>query len=311
MNMRVLLTGGTGFIGSALIPYLLTQGLSISALGRQAVSLLGVENILVEQLIPGQIEAVLSNRSFDVIIHLAAAGVNPKDRDSANLINVNTILPEFLVRYAARCGAKAVLITGSSSEYSVTAEQEKLTEQAAIETGKLYGASKAAGGILALAQGAASNVSVAVLRLFNVYGYGEASHRLSTSLVSNLITGKRVSLSPGKQIRDFVYIEDVCNGLWQTTQALLADRLSTGAYNLATGIGTSIRDFACLLASCLGESEKLLDFGAIPIRADDLPYVVGDNTQLKKLINWQPTWTLEAGLRDMLAKSSAIVGIKG
>jgi nucleoside-diphosphate-sugar epimerase len=215
------------------------------------------------------------------------------------------MLPAALVTAAAKCGAKAVVIAGSSAEYKASTATTALTGCAELETAKLYGASKAAGGIMALAQGASRNIPVGVLRLFNVFGPGEAAHRLLPSLLQSLRIGHAVKLSAGTQIRDFVYLDDACAGMLAAMDALTDHRMSSGAYNLATGTGNSVADFARAAARLMDADEALLEFGALPFRPDDLPYVVGDATRLRAGAGWNPKFTMEQGIAATIAEYQA------
>jgi nucleoside-diphosphate-sugar epimerase len=294
--MRILVTGATGFIGQRLTQHLLRRGDTVLALGRRSCGVAGVENIHVAALDPVCIAQALQGRSFDAVMHLAAAGVHPGDRDDLALMNVNSIVPGAMVAIAAKAGARAVIIAGSSAEYRAIDATGPLSELTTLETRKLYGASKAAGGILALAQGATHDIPVAVVRLFNVFGPGEAAHRLLPSLLENLAAGRVVRLSAGSQIRDFVHLDDACAGLLMALDALLDRRLASDAYNLATGVGNSVADFARTTAHLAEADASLLAFGALPFRPDDLPLVVGDPSRLKQACGWTSRFDMEQGI---------------
>ncbi|MEJ0062288.1 MAG: NAD(P)-dependent oxidoreductase [Alphaproteobacteria bacterium] len=301
--MRILLTGARGFIGSRFLLLLKRQGVeSILALGRHPVDAdRGVENIILPDLTLESVGAALKDKRFDGVVHLAAAGVHPADRNPETLTAINSVLPGSLVSIAASCGSRAFVMAGSSAEYRQLAEPRGLREDDPLETSKLYGATKAAGGILALAHGATAGIGVGVLRLFNAFGPGEAPHRLLPALFRHLSSGNRVPLSPGAQIRDFVYVDDICAALWAALEALAEQRMPSGAYNVATGRECSVADFSRLVARSLGMGEEMLDFGAMPMRPDDLPYLVGDSSALEKHCGWKPAWTLERGIDEAVA----------
>jgi nucleoside-diphosphate-sugar epimerase len=298
--MRILLTGATGFIGRRLAKHLISRGDSVLAIGRRACGIAGVEEIHLPQLDAEGIECAVRHTSFDAVVHLAAAGVNPAERDEKTLMTINSLLPAMMVSIAAKRGAKAVVMAGSSAEYQACAQA--LTEQSALEVRKLYGASKGAGAMLALAQGVRNDIPVAVVRLFNVYGPGEAPWRLLPCLLQNLTAGRPVRLSAGTQVRDFVYVDDACAGLIATMEASVRRELPGAAYNLATGRGNTVADFARATARSLGADEALLKFNALPFRPDDMPYVVGDASLLKCRCGWNPAFTMKDGIAAAIAE---------
>jgi nucleoside-diphosphate-sugar epimerase len=303
--MRVLLTGATGFIGRRLATRLIARGDSVLAVGRRPCRIAGAEEIPLPHLEPERIEMALQRTSFDGVVHLAAAGVNPAERDEKALMTMNSVLPGMMISIAAKRGAKAVVTAGSCAEYQAAPVEEALTEQSALETRKLYGASKAAGGILALAQGAGHGIPVAVVRLFNVFGPGEAPYRLLPSLLQSLTAGRPVRLSAGTQVRDFVYIDDVCAGLMAVLETSIRHGLPSAAYNLATGKGNTVADFARATARLMGADEALLEFNALPFRPDDMPYVVGDASLLKQHCGWTAAFTMKDGIAAAIQEYQA------
>lgn len=298
--MRILLTGGSGYIGRQLAAILCAQGNETVTLGRRPCPVPGVENLLLPELETAHIAKAIAGRSFDVLFHLAAAGVHPAERNAALLQRINAELPATLIRLAADCGVGVAVVAGSNAEYRAPQQRSSLAEDAPLEDAKLYGRSKAAGGIAALRQGERSGVPTAVLRIFNVYGPGEAPHRLFSTLAHSLRAGEAVPLSSGEQLRDFIHIADVCEGVLAAAAALHEGRMRAGAYNLCTGNGRSVADFARAAAAALGAEPTLLRFGEIPWRPDDVPYLIGDPQRLQAACGWQARLSLEAGITAAL-----------
>ena len=105
-------------------------------------------------------------------------------------------------------------------------------------------------------------------------------------------------------MRDFVYVDDVCAGLIAALTALADGNMSTGAYNVATGVGHSVGDFARTVAHAANADPSLLQFGALPFRPDDLPYVVGSPTKLCDACGWRTNTLLADGICQALAELS-------
>ncbi|SKC63686.1 NAD-dependent epimerase/dehydratase family protein [Paraburkholderia hospita] len=299
--MKALLTGGAGFIGGNLARELVARRYEVVALGRRACPVEGVKSFEAARLDPETLRAAMGAERFDVVFHLAAAGVHPADRNREELIRANATLPADVVSAARDAGVSSVVLMGSSAEYAGP-QAGLLTEDMQLESRKIYGASKAAGGLLALATAAECGLPVAVLRAFNVFGPGEAEHRLLPSLVAKLTRGEPVSLSLGTQVRDFVYVDDACNGLIAAATALSESRMHSSAYNLSTGIGTSVADFARAVARQMKADPGLLRFGALPMRPDDLPEVVGDPSRLQGATAWRANYSLDEGVTAALRR---------
>lgn len=184
--MRVLLTGASGFVGGRLAQRLLFAGHEVFSVVRRAAPSVPGEQLVAEGLQIAVLREVLAGRGIDAVVNLAAAGVHPGDRDPESLVRINACFPSELVRLAADHGARSFVQVGSSAEYAGSDSLQLITESSPPEARRLYGASKAAGGLLARALGEQCGLPVAVLRLFNVFGPGEAAHRLFPSLVSSL-----------------------------------------------------------------------------------------------------------------------------
>ena len=205
-------------------------------MGVVKVGMEGVEEFIVEDLSQSNSESIINKVKPDVIIHLAAAGVNPEDRNIDRLVEVNAVLPSKMVAMAKRCGVRAVLIAGTCSEYQPSNGETMLKENHPLEVSRLYGATKASGDILANATGAELQLPTAVLRIFNVYGPGEAPYRdCRRACCGVCATGERVPLSQGLQIRDFIYIDDVCEGFIRSAEAMASGKMVPGGYNFARG----------------------------------------------------------------------------
>src|ERR1700686_3458483 len=208
-----LVTGATGFIGRHLVDGLIDAKMQVVVLIRPGGQLPDQWRGRVACIDCGDwsgegLRAALASRPFDVAFHLASYGVRPTDRDPDLMLRINADLPAHLVHLCKERGARLVM-AGTFSEYEKPADRRPLTEQSPLEMGKIYGASKAAGGIFASALAESLGVKLRLLRFFNVYGEGEAPHRLLPSLVAGLSRGERVPLSDGTQIRDFIYVEDI------------------------------------------------------------------------------------------------------
>jgi UDP-glucose 4-epimerase len=156
----------------------------------------------------------------------------------------------------------------------------------------LYGAAKASATILGSALAQRLGMRFAALRLFHIFGPGEAPFRFVPYVVRTLARGETARLTHGNQIRDFVYVDDVVDAIVQTA----LHGVSFAVYNVCSGKPTAVRDIALLLASISNASPQLLDFGAVNYNLEDPMWLAGNNSRLAG-IGWAPKYSLEAGLR--------------
>ena len=298
---KVLLTGGTGFVGRHLAKALADAGCEITSLQRSPERPAGISDIIqIDELDPDGISGALAGRTFDWLFHLAGYGVNPLDRKIEPMFRINVAVLQRLVEEAATWPARAVVITGTGAEYDLRGVSFPVSENHPLETYNLYGASKAAGTISALAIGRTLNVPLVVARMFGVYGFGEARHRLLPTLVRHLRAGSRVPLSAGIQCRDNLYVADAVDVLIRLAFALQASPMQT-VVNVGSGNAVTVRRFAELVAETLEAPASLLGFGDIAQRADETPCFQGNIGRLRELVDWKPAYRLVDGIREAVS----------
>jgi nucleoside-diphosphate-sugar epimerase len=298
-----LVTGASGFIGAHLVARLLSEGSSVTVLARSSSALPAewrdrVRVIASDDFSESNLRCLL-NTPVEAVFHLAAYGVRPNHRDIDEILRINVELPAALVRLCIEWRARMVM-AGTFSEYRSPSTQELLFEDSPLEQGKLYGSSKAAGGLMASAIARSTGVGFRLLRLFKVYGAGEAPHRLLPALVSGLGKRERVAISSGTQVLDFVYIDDVVEAMLRA-DAHCRERGGIATWNVATGRAHSVREFAERVAAAMEADGALLGFGAIDMRKDDEPWLVGSPDLLRSQLGWQPSIGLDEGVRAAVA----------
>lgn len=287
---RVLVTGASGFIGSHCLTPLKERGYEVHAAAKGA-ALAGTDGIHwhdCDLLVPGANQQLMESVRPTHLLHLAWFVVpgqlitSPENFDwvAASL----DLVDEF-----ARSGGTRLVASGSAYEYDWNYGycSEKLTP---ASPNTVYGACKQALNLMIEAKAAQTSMSAAWGRLFFLYGPNEHPNRLISSVIRSLLAGQPAPCSHGRQIRDYMYVQDAADGL-----VALLDSQATGAFNVCSGQALTIREIV-LAAGRLSGRPELVQIGAIQARANDAPLVVGDNSRIAAEVGWRPQVDLDEGL---------------
>ena len=300
-----LVTGGTGFIGTALMRSLVANGTEVFCLTRRRLQSPrpGVTMITAENSSEFELLSAVRSLSPEAVFNLAAAGVNPEDRQPGTLIAGNVgFLANLIQALGARPDLKFVHL-GTCSEYGPAKQGHKLVEDDPLRPTSPYGAAKVASFLYGRVLAGEAKMRFVELRPFGVFGIGEAQHRLVPYLIAKLRRDDPAELTGGEQTRDLLYIDDVIDAL--ITAAEL-DSLQPGeAYNVCSGQPVTVRNIAYMVADYLGKPRELLRFGERPYRSDEPMWLVGENRKFREATEWSPKIDLADGIRRM-AETAAI-----
>jgi len=304
-GVRVAVLGASGFIGRWVARALTAVGADVVLVVRDRRSM---ERIAHAYAIRGEIAEVdlmdraavvglLERTRPAITFNLAGYGVDPAERDYRAMQRVNVELISALTDAVATGGdsswsGQVLVHAGSALEYGST--QGDLSEDSPTNPIGAYGASKLAGTCLLRRRAAELGVRAVTARLFTVYGPGEHRGRLLQLLIEAARTGGSVSLSEGRQERDFCYVDDVAHGLLRLG---VSDATAGEAVNLASGRLTPVRDFALMAARVLGIPKARLEFGGQAVRDDEMWQGRVKNDRLQQLLDWVPPTDIEKGVR--------------
>jgi UDP-glucose 4-epimerase len=247
---------------------------------------------------PRALRESLKGISPDVVFNLASAGVNPADRDPLAMLDGNVHLLAGLLCSLDGHKPRRFIHTGSCSEYAPAETGHLITEDDPAAPPSLYGAAKLCASLYGAALAAERDIPFLNLRLFGVYGAGEAPYRLVPYLISKLREDQPVDLTPGEQVRDLLYLDDVVDAL---LAAATSDRLGeSGIFNVCSGQGIRVREVAEQVAETMKKPKSLLRFGARAYRPDESMWIVGDNRRFAAVTGWLPRVSLAEGIRRMV-----------
>ncbi len=293
---RVFVTGATGFVGSHLARRLLGAGADVTVLVRPASHRFRIADIARELHVVegdcsdiGSVARILDAAKPQIVFHAAAAGVVPST-PSESVLHTNVFGTFAIANGCANAGVERLIHFGSSFEYG---EGSALSEESSLCPTTIYGASKAAGTILAQSIGRSTGLKVISIRLFTPYGPWERATRLVPSAIVNGLLRRDMNMTSGEQERDLVYIDDAVEGV---LLAAGSDTAVGNVLNLCSGQGTRMRSAVELIYRLLGQPASI-HVGAIPYRTGEMFFQSGTNKLARMHLGWQPTVDLEEGLQ--------------
>lgn len=294
MTKKVLLTGATGFIGDHCLDPLKARGYEVHAVSSKPMKAgaRGVHWHQANLLEPGAAKSLLAEVKPTHLLHLAWFVVPGKLITAPENFAWVRASMELVEEFAAH-GGKRLTVCGSSYEYDWNYGycSEKLTPAV---PNNVYGSCKQALNLLVQSFASQVALSAAWGRVFFLYGPNEHPQRLVPSVMLSLLKGEPAKCSHGRQIRDYMHVQDVADGL-----VGLLDSEVTGTVNVSSGQATTLREIVLTIGRLMGKPE-LIQLGAIPARANDAPLVVGENLRLLNECGWKQQYELEAGLRQTI-----------
>lgn len=302
MTPAVAVTGGTGFVGRAVLRDFVGRGWRVRALhrGDAVPDERGVDWVTGDIGDPAAWDRLLDGA--DVVAHLAFAAM--PDLGAVDE-NVQTNLPAFadLMHACRRHGLRRVVLTGSCFEYGATGDlitDRGLREDDALRPTSIYAATKAAITLLAGPLAEKLELDAIVLRPFHVYGPNEPSFRLIPMLLDAARTGQEVATTDGKQVRDFIHRDDVAGAF---AAAVTAPAAGPGArvFNVGTGVATPVADAVRMIAGMAGLPLDRVKLGSLPHREHEMFRLVADPERARRELGWSPQIRLEEGLRALAA----------
>ena len=301
--MKVVVTGGAGFIGANVCRALLAAGHEVVALDDLSTgdpgNLAGTEAALVEGSIldPATLDSVLAGAGS--VVHLAARPSVPRSiADPMASHRVNATGTMEVLEAVRRNGEPHLVVASSSSVYGSNPGMPK-TEDLVPMPMSPYAASKLATESYALAHAAAFGLDVLAFRFFNVFGplqpAGHAYAAVVPAFVDAALAGRPLPVQgDGHQTRDFTYVGTVAAVITQAVERRVG---SDRPVNLAFGSRVSLRELADLLGTILGR-ELELEFGEA--RVGDVRDTQADQRRLRSLFPEVEPVDLEAGLRQTI-----------
>ena len=302
--MRILVTGGAGFIGSHACAQLLRQGHAVAAIddfndfydpATKRANLRALPDVEVFEgdiRDAGFVEKTVGAGKFDAVIHAAArAGVRPSLKDPQLYIDTNITGTQNLLAAAHRAGIGRFVFASSSSVYGL-AKKTPFTEDMPLpQTLSPYAATKIAGEHLCGNYAHIYGMRVVCLRFFSVYGPGQRPDLAIHKFTRAIDRGESIpQFGDGSTRRDYTYIDDIVQGV---AGALRYEGPAFDIFNLGENQTTTLSELIAEIERALGKKAAI---ERLPEQQGDMPLTAADITKARKLLGYNPRTQIREGI---------------
>ena len=303
--MRILVTGGAGFIGSHLVEKLLAAGHSVAILDDfndfydPQIKRANIEKISkdvpvhhVDLRENAAVRNLFHREKFDTIAHLAArAGVRPSIQHPQLYYDTNVTGTLHLLDAARMTGVERFVFASSSSVYGVSKTVPFSEEQHLTQTISPYAATKLAAEFLCSTYSHLYKLRVVALRYFTVYGPRQRPDLAIHQFTKKIHAGQPIDqFGDGTTRRDYTYIDDIIQG---TMAALTYNGPLFDILNLGESETIQLKDLIEKIEKALGKKAKI---NQLPEQPGDVPLTCADISKARKLLGYDPTTQLSEGL---------------
>ena len=309
--MRLLVTGGCGFIGSNFIRYVLEHYQPEMVTNLDALTYAGSVESTADFLPEfgdryefvrsdiadfARVDEVLSNHSYFAVVNFAAEShVDRSIATPENFIQTNIVGASNLLDAARRHGVKRFVQVSTDEVYGSLGENGRFSELSPINPSSPYSASKAAADLLVLAAHKTYGQDVVVTRCSNNYGPYQFPEKLLPVAILRALAGDPVPVyGDGLNVRDWIHVEDHCAAIFDVLMQGRAGEI----YNVGADSERTNLEIVRAILAHLGRSEELINF-VVDRPGHDRRYAI-DSTKVRAEIGWKPLHNLERGLAETI-----------
>src|ERR1700686_5144432 len=303
--MRILVTGGAGFIGSHLVEKLLATGHEVSILDDfndfydPQIKRANVERVAGDVAIhridlrdSAAVNLLFHREKFDAIAHLAArAGVRPSIQQPQLYYDTNVGGTLHLLEGARTSGVERFIFASSSSVYGAAKKVPFSEEEHLTQTLSPYAATKIGGEFLYSTYSHLYKMRSVALRYFTVYGARQRPDLAIHQFTRKIHAGQPIDqFGDGTTRRDYTYIDDIIQG---TMAAVKYEGAMFDVFNLGESETIQIKDLIEAIENTLGKKARV---NRLPEQPGDMPLTCADISKARKLLNYTPKTNFSDGL---------------
>ena len=301
--MKTLITGGAGFIGSAIVPTLEKSGHEIYVIdnlsfgNRKFIDIPDNHFFLEDIRDESKIEKVISRINPEIVIHLAAVHFIPYCNEhpfEAADINIRGTM-NILKACKELKKLKKVFFASTAAVYPIY--DKPLQENHDLHPLDIYGLSKLTGEELCKKFFFETNIDAIVCRFFNAFGPNETNPHLIPEIEKQLRSGIRtIQLGNLTPKRDFIHTYDMAEAV---RLLLNVDGLGYDVFNLGRGIEYSVTEIVEAFERQLGE-KITIEVSPERVRKVERMHLVTDVNKLKRITGWEPKWGIDEGIKNLI-----------
>jgi NAD dependent epimerase/dehydratase len=308
-NKKVLVTGAGGFIGSHLTEHLIELGANVKAFVRYnsrndwgLLELLPREKRNKIEVVMGDLKDTDAVRQVvkgtDIIFHLGAliaipySYIHPGETIETNILGTLNVL------MAAKENGIEKFIHTSTSEVYGTARYVPIDEGHPLQGQSPYSASKIGADKIAESFYRSFDLPIAIIRPFNTYGPRQSARAVIPTIITQTLTKGKIFLGSLHPTRDYTYVKDVVEGFIKVAES----PKSVGeVINIGSNFEISIGDLTNKIISLIGKNAEIItDPARVRPQDSEVERLWCDNTKAKRLLGWDPTTTLDKGLKKTI-----------
>jgi len=303
---RVLVTGGTGFVGSHLVKALLKRGASVVStyLDLDPYSYFATQKLAEKTTLArvdltdfDAVHDLVTSREITHIFHLGAQALvgvayhNPRRTLDSNVMGTVNVLES-----ARLYGRVQSIVVASSDKAYGKASEEKYTEDMALRGDHPYEVSKSATDLISYSYFKTYGVRVAISRFGNIYGEGDLNFsRIIPGAIASLVNGETLEIrSDGKHVRDYLYVRDVVDGYLLLSENI--EKTKGEAYNFGSYETLSVIEVLRVIENALGEK---LGYKILNTAKNEIPYQSLNSRKIEKQLGWKPRFTISGTIEKI------------
>lgn len=286
MTKTILLTGATGFLGSHICDQLVEQGYETVILKRKTSNAWRIESILdriiVYNIGEGSLKKIFRENEIKTVIHTATS-YGKMGEKSHEVATTNVIFPLKIIETAIDFNVDTFINTDTIlNKYF---NYYSLTKKHFLDWAKTF----------------SSQIGIFNLKLEHLYGEKDEPEKFISMVIRNFLKNvDRIPLTEGKQLRDFIYVDDAVSAYLEILKISNTHRNGYVEYSIGSGTPISIREIVELIKKLTHNTTTVPNFGVLEYRPNEIMKSVADLKNIENDTQWKPKYDLKSGLEKTI-----------